>query len=47
MVEGMAKVGFFRWFCMEIAKIFSAGKISGYSDLYDVYAAVLCTGNVH
>lgn len=44
MVEGMAKVGFFRWLCMEICK---DGKISGYSDLYDVYAAVFRTGYVH
>ena len=38
MVEGMAKVGFFRWLCMRNRK---DGKISGYSDLYDVYATVL------
>ena len=44
MVEGMAKVGFFRWLCMEIAK---TGKISGYSDLYDVYVAVFRTGYVY
>ena len=37
MVEGMAKVGFFR----------KDGKISGYSDFYDVYAAVFHTGYVH
>ena len=47
MVEGMAKVGFFRWLCINGIHRCCIVQISGYSDLYDVYAAVFRTGYVH
>ena len=44
MVEGMARVGFFRWLCMRLEK---AGKIPGHPYFYDLHGIILCTGHVH
>ena len=44
MVEGMGKAGFFRWLCLEIAKLVKYRTIPVFITFY---ADVFCTGDVH